>query len=167
MKTWYAVYTKKNCEKNVIYHLIKKDINYYYPLNRVKKHDKYVSKPLFPSYVFVFISETELQIVQKIKDVVNPLYWKNQPAKFLEEEMERIISFLNNHITIQVQKVNVQMKLVQNEVCETENSNLDILAISKLGVLLKSERIPAPSFNLIKEQPLSKFLFRFGWSNLL
>ncbi len=174
MKTWYAVYTKKDCEKNVIYHLIRKNIKYYYPLNKVMVHDKFVINPLFPSYIFLFISEAELQYINKIRGVINPLFWKNQPVDFGEEEMNRIKSFLINHTVIELKKIDVQAEPVHNEVYENENytdpiekSNINIaLSIPKLGVVLKAERIPSQAFKFKKEQPLNKFLFRLGWTNL-
>ena len=176
MKTWYAVYTKKDCEKNVISQLKRKKIKFFYPLNYVLLNGKYCTKPLFLSYVFIYITEAELKCINEIKDIINPVYWKDQPVSFAEQEMERIISFLKSHIAIEVKRIDVVMKPVQNEVYVVENTQIqindpalyqDALTIPMLGVLLKSDRIPAPAFQLRKNQFLHKFLFRLGFSNQL
>ena len=174
MKTWYAVYTKQNCEKNVVFHLRRKKIKFFYPLNYVLFNGKYCSQPLFPSYIFVYMAEPALNGIPEINDIISIVYWKNQPVSFADQEMERIISFLQNHKIIEVEKIDIDTKPVQNEVYIIENTqfqnedpalNMDALAIPMLGVRLKSERIPAQSFQLRKNHPLNKFLFKLGISN--
>ena len=174
MKTWYAVYTKQNCEKNVVFHLRRKKIRFFYPLNYVLFNGKFCSQPLFPSYIFVYLAEPDLAGISEINDIINLVYWKNQPVRFADQEMERIISFLQNHKIIEVEKIDIDTKPVQNEVYIIENTrfqnedtglNRDALAIPMLGVLLKSERIPAQSFQLRKNHPLNKFLFKIGFSS--
>ncbi len=111
-----------------------------------------------------------------MNDIINPVYWKDQPVYFAEQEMERIIAFLKNHIAIEVKRIDVVMKPVQNEVYVAENTQIqindpalyqDALTIPMLGVLLKSDRIPAPALELRKNHSLHKFLFRLGFSNQL
>ena len=59
---WYAVYTKPRWEKKVADLLTKKQIENYCPLNRVLRQwsdrKKVILEPLFTSYVFVRISES-------------------------------------------------------------------------------------------------------------
>ncbi|MDQ3534605.1 MAG: hypothetical protein M3421_03160, partial [Bacteroidota bacterium] len=124
----------------------------------------------------LFMRKTQYNLLNNIKDIINPVYWKDQPVSFADQEMERIISFLKNHIAIEVKRIDVVMKPVQNEVYVVENTqiqindpalNKDALAIPMLGVLLKSDRIPAPALELRKNHSLHKFLFRLGFSNQL
>jgi transcription antitermination factor NusG len=176
MKTWYAVYTRKDCANKVLYFLIRNNIKYYYPLNRLRVNKKIISKPLFPSYIFIHATEAELQKIQKNRDVINPLYWKDQHVKLVDEELDRIKSFLNIHFQTEILKIDVEIEPFQNannikqqlnlQVVNTK-ANIDFLSIAKLGILLKSERTLAPEFHMKKEQPVLKFLFRLGWTNFI
>ena len=59
-KGWYVLYTKPNHERKAALDLSKSNIDHYFPTaQRLRKwHDrnKYVETPLFPSYVFAYIS---------------------------------------------------------------------------------------------------------------
>lgn len=59
-KGWYIIYTRPRHERKVQDALIKADIECYLPVRNVlrqrKDRKKYISEPLFPSYVFVFVT---------------------------------------------------------------------------------------------------------------
>lgn len=63
VKRWYAVYTKSRAEKKVAGLLTKYDIENYLPLQKTLKQwsdrKKYVIEPLFRSYVFVKVDNTD------------------------------------------------------------------------------------------------------------
>jgi transcription antitermination factor NusG len=173
MKTWYAVYTKKNCEKKVIHKLKRNKIKYFFPLNRILSHNN-EREPLFPSYIFVYTTENELRNILNIQGIINPIYWLNKPFCFAEKEIEKLKDFIKTHSFIEVKKIDLNFNEVQNENFEgPKRDNLnhvplspDILTIPMLGVLLTSERNLAPEFRFNKNQSFNKFLYRLGLTNL-
>ncbi|HYD20274.1 MAG TPA: UpxY family transcription antiterminator, partial [Flavipsychrobacter sp.] len=58
---WYVVYTRSHHEKKVAFGLSQKDIRYFLPtvkaLRTWNDRKKYISVPMFPSYVFVYIND--------------------------------------------------------------------------------------------------------------
>jgi transcriptional antiterminator RfaH len=61
LNNWYVLYTRPNHEKKVASYLLENQIEHYLPIIKTirKWHDrnKFVSMPLFPSYVFVFLKD--------------------------------------------------------------------------------------------------------------
>jgi transcription antitermination factor NusG len=98
---WYAVYTKPRWEKKVHGLLLKKGIEAYCPLNKVKKkwsdRIKWVEEPLFKSYVFVRIREQEQGMVRMINGIVNFVYYLGRPATIKDKEITIIRKFLNDY----------------------------------------------------------------------
>jgi len=99
-KKWYVVYTRPRWEKKVADLLFRKKIEYYCPLNKVYKQwsdrKKLVAEPLFTSYVFVRIDESEQLTVRLTDGVINFVYWLGKPAQVRNEELEAISDFLNS-----------------------------------------------------------------------
>ena len=83
-KHWHILYTKAKCEKKVGGLLTKKKIKNFCPVHcrQISRYDriKLVYEPLFSSYVFVYIHESEINGVKQLNNVVNLVYWKGQPA---------------------------------------------------------------------------------------
>ncbi|GGB08691.1 UpxY family transcription antiterminator [Puia dinghuensis] len=100
-KSWYAVYTKPRWEKKVFGLLQNNGIEAYCPLNKVRKkwsdRIKWVEEPLFKSYVFVRVVETDLSLVRCINGVVNFVYWLGKPARVRESEIQTIRKFLDSY----------------------------------------------------------------------
>ncbi|KIC94689.1 UpxY family transcription antiterminator [Flavihumibacter solisilvae] len=109
-KTWYAIYTKPRWEKKVHDLMLRRGLESYCPLNKVRKkwsdRFKIIEEPLFKSYVFVKVSEDEKPGVRYIDGVVNFVYWLGKPARVHEEEIERIKRFLNDHTDVQIESLN-------------------------------------------------------------
>ena len=107
-RNWYAVYTKPQSEKKVTILLSKKKIESFCPHNRVLtgygSKRKMVYEPLFPSFVFVYITETEMNEVRKTSDVVNFVYWLGKPAMIKTAEIENIAYFNGLYCNIKVEK---------------------------------------------------------------
>jgi transcription antitermination factor NusG len=106
-KKWFAIYTKPRWEKKVYQLLVAKGVETYCPLNKVKKkwsdRIKTVEEPLFKSYVFVKVDDTERTKVRLTNGVVNFVYWNKKPAIIREKEIETIKRFLNDHENVTVQ----------------------------------------------------------------
>ena len=70
---------------------------------------KLVYEPLFASYVFVYIHESEIGLVKQITNVVNLIYWKGQPAIVQNEEIEEIREFVTHHQNIRLERSRVNV----------------------------------------------------------
>lgn len=81
----------------------------YCPLNKVQKkwsdRLKVIEEPLFKSYVFVKVNDTEKSEVRYIDGVVNYVYWLGKPAQIKDEEIEKIKRFLNEYRDVKVEQL--------------------------------------------------------------
>jgi len=96
---WFVLYTKSRNEKIVAKKLQERNIEVYCPLRIThrKWSDRYkkIGEPLFRSYVFVNLSESERNQVFGIPGVVRYLFWLQKPAIVRDEEIEAIRLILN------------------------------------------------------------------------
>ena len=108
---WYAVYTKPRWEKKVAALLSARNICNYCPLNKTIRQwndrKKIVFEPLFKSYVFVRVSETDKWKVMDVAGILNYVYWLGKPARIKDEEIEMIRNFLYDNIEVVVEKQSV------------------------------------------------------------
>ena len=114
LKKWYAVYTKPRWEKKVNSLLLTKGIETYCPLNKVRKkwsdRIKLVEEPLFKSYVFVHVTESDRSRVRMVNGVLNYVYWNGKPAVIRDEEINTIKKFMNEYEDVQSRPVMVHPK---------------------------------------------------------
>jgi transcription antitermination factor NusG len=143
-KNWYAVYTKSRCEKKVSASLTKKKIENYCPLNRIGQSSdrkKIALEPLFPSFVFVNITEMEMAAIRQTNDVINFVYWLGRPAVIKDVEIESIQHFVNEHTDVVLEKtpVNVSdmVRIVSGPLMEFEG-NVVSIKNNKVKVTLPS-----------------------------
>jgi transcription antitermination factor NusG len=108
-KKWFALYTKPRWEKKVNSLLHDKGVECYCPLNRVKRkwtdRIKTIEEPLFKSYVFVKVDDTERTKVRLTNGVINFVYWNGKPAIVKEKEIQTIKRFLDEHEAVQVRPI--------------------------------------------------------------
>src|SRR3954467_10099316 len=107
-KKWFAVYTKPRWEKKVGNTLERKGVECWCPLKKTEKQwsdrKKIVEEPLFTSYVFVHILETEKSAVLMTDGIINFVYYVGKPAIIRDEEIEIIKRFLlEKEATVTVQ----------------------------------------------------------------
>jgi transcription antitermination factor NusG len=111
---WYAVYTKSHWEKKVVDNLNKIGIENYCPLNKVLRkwsdRKKLVEEPLFKSYVFVRVSNKQMNAVRLVYGVVNFVYWLGKPAVIADHEIEIIKQFLAEYTNVKLERAVVQVK---------------------------------------------------------
>lgn len=97
-KKWYAIYTKPRWEKKIDSVLIRKGIESWCPLQKVERQwsdrKKIIEEPLFKSYVFVRIDDTERSKVLMTDGALNFVYYLGKPAVIKEEELNHIKSYL-------------------------------------------------------------------------
>ena len=97
-KRWFAMYTKPRWEKKVAGVLERKGIEYWCPLKKTQKQwsdrKKIVEEPLFTSYVFVHIDDTERSAVLMTDGIINFVYYVGKPAIIRDDEIEIVKKFL-------------------------------------------------------------------------
>ncbi len=106
---WFAVYTKPRWEKKVAGILDNNGIENYCPLNKVIKQwsdrKKVILEPLFKSYVFVRVKDSEKWDLKNINGILNFVYWLGKPARIKEEDIFTIKKFLNEFSDVQIEEV--------------------------------------------------------------
>jgi transcription antitermination factor NusG len=150
---WYAVYTRPRWEKKVADTLTKKKIENYCPLNRTVRQwsdrKKIVMDPLFTSYVFVRLTEKDLQTVKSIDGIINMVYWLNKPAVIRDNEIDMIRHFLNDHNNVKIERTIVRIddivRVTSGPLIEREGSVLFVknktvrVSLPSLGYMLIAE----------------------------
>lgn len=97
-KKWYALYTKPRWEKKIDSVLIRKGVESWCPLQKIERQwsdrKKVIEDPLFKSYVFVRIDESERAKVLMTDGVLNFVYYLGKPAVIKNEEVDTIKKYL-------------------------------------------------------------------------
>jgi transcription antitermination factor NusG len=98
-KKWYALYTKPRWEKKIDMVLVRKGIESWCPLQKIERQwsdrKKIIEDPLFKSYVFVRIDNTERSKVLMTDGVLNFVYYLGKPAVIKDEEVAIIKRYLS------------------------------------------------------------------------
>lgn len=148
---WYVVYTKPKWEKKVAEKLNQIGIECYCPLiiqmKQWSDRKKKVEVPLFNSYVFVQLADTDRNSVFQVAGVVRYLFWLGKPAIVRDDEINSIKASLKapnisdisvtsirvgDHIKIETGAFTNQDAIVQ----EVSNTHY-ILVLESLGCVLK------------------------------
>ena len=152
-KKWFAVHTRARWEKKVAEILTRRKIENYCPLNKVvhqwSDRKKVVHEPLFISYVFVRVSETEIASLKQISGVISLVYWLGKPAVIRDAEIDTIKAFLSEHINIKLEKtrvnVNDRIRVIGGPLQEREGQVLTIgnktarVSLPSLGYMMYAE----------------------------
>ncbi|MCW3086900.1 MAG: UpxY family transcription antiterminator [Sediminibacterium sp.] len=97
-KKWYAIYTKPRWEKKIDTVLIRKGVESWCPLQKIERQwsdrKKIIDDPLFKSYVFVRIDETERSKVLMTDGVLNFVHYLGKPAVIKDAEVDTIKKYL-------------------------------------------------------------------------
>jgi len=132
-RKWYAVYTKPQTEKKVIGLLARRKVEVFCPMNKIETGNANRRKsgqiPLFPSIIFVFLSEQEMKEVREIPEVLNFMYWLGRPAIINTQEIQNIAHFTETHCNIRVEKTAVN-KTALIRISQQPSLNLDDDTIS-------------------------------------
>ncbi|AUC79533.1 antitermination protein NusG [Nonlabens sp. MB-3u-79] len=147
---WLVLYTKPKNEVKVAQGLATAGINVYCPmLTTVKQwsdRKKKVSLPLFASYVFVQVTESQRSSVFDIPGVVRYLFWLGKPAIVREEEINAIKELLseNSYKEVRVASLEPGDSLIlkegvfkgQTATFKEQKGNQTILILSGFGTKL-------------------------------
>lgn len=142
---WYVIYTRARSEKKVYDRLLDEQFECYLPTYRALRQwsdrKKLVELPLFNSYIFVRVMESELSSVLKVFGVVKFVYYIDKPAIVRDKEIENIKLFLKltEGYRIKVQKgdkVQVSSGLligINGEVLRVKKNKV-VIRIEQLGL---------------------------------
>jgi len=111
-KNWYVLYTKPHCEIKVVGSLSKLKVENFCPHVGRKSQSfrriKLKMEPLFPSYVFVNVTENEIfTFGKKVDNVLNVVYYGSKPAIISDDEIDAIKEFTGNHLEITLEKCHI------------------------------------------------------------
>lgn len=148
---WYVVYTKPKWEKKVSEQLKKIGIECYCPLiTQVRQwsdRKKKVEVPLFNSYVFVQLEDSDRNLVFQSAGVVRYLFWLGKPAIVKNEEISVIKNWLETPDTydISIDSIQVGDKITleygpfsaQEAIVQEINKTHYVLVLESLGCVLK------------------------------
>ncbi|MEZ0184354.1 UpxY family transcription antiterminator [Flavobacterium plurextorum] len=148
---WYVVYTKPKWEKKVAEKLTQIGVECYCPIiTQVKQwsdRKKKVEVPLFNSYVFVQLKDSDRNSVFQIAGVVRYLFWLGKPAIVRDEEIKSIKDSLkaSNIAEVSVSSIQVgdRIKLEsgafsnQSAIVQEVSNTHYILVLESLGCVLK------------------------------
>ena len=149
-KKWVAVYTRPRWEKKVNQLLQEKGTESYCPLNKVRRkwsdRVKLVEEPLFKSYVFVKVRESERTQVRMTPGVINFVYWNGKPAIIKEKEIANIRKFLDEYENVEVKPLtlepNQRVKITSGPLMDQQGKVIELryktarVAIDSLGYIL-------------------------------
>jgi transcriptional antiterminator RfaH len=145
---WHVIYTKAKHEKKVAQLLASKGLEAYCPIkieqkvwsDRIKK----IETPIFRSYCFVKVSQSNYIEVLETPGVVRYLYWCGSPAIVPDIEMAEIKNWIEKNIDKefhlqqfkQDEIVQIQSGILKNRNAQIvkQNGNSLILQINSLGL---------------------------------
>ena len=177
---WHAVYTKPNCEKKVAEILSRRKIVTYCPLSRVSRtgseSKKVYDVPLFSSYLFVKVSETQYPQLRQVDGIINFLYWMGKPVTIEESEVDMIRRFLDEHINVEVEKtgvgINDTLSIIKGSLMEQDRDVITIknkkatIGLPSLGYRIVGEfetsNVSVKSFENFLSRSRSRLRFAVG-----
>ena len=148
---WYVIYTKPKWEKKVAEQLAEAGIDCYCPLitqiRQWSDRKKKVEVPLFNSYVFVQLDESERNSVFQSAGVVRYLFWLGKPAIVRHEEIEVIKKWINTSdaadVIVENYKIGDAIQLepgpfsAQKAIVQEVTNTHYVLVLESLGCVLK------------------------------
>jgi transcription antitermination factor NusG len=105
-KNWYALYTRPRHEKIVLRYLEDDGRTAYLPLQKTLQQwsdrKKWVEKPLFHSYVFVYCADHEFHEIKRTFGVVKFVSLDGSPAKIPQQQIDQLKLLINSNEQIEV-----------------------------------------------------------------
>lgn len=99
MKTWYAIYVRSKAEKKVALELSRVGIDHYLPLKKVLKQwsdrKKWIEEPLFKSYIFVHIAQSDYYKALQIHGAVKYITFQGKAVAIPPMQIDAIRYYLS------------------------------------------------------------------------
>jgi transcriptional antiterminator RfaH len=109
---WYPISTNPRAEKKAYEALINKGINAYLPLHRRLKNwsdrKKWVEEPIIPSYLFVYIRQTEQASVLMTKGIARFIYFSGKIASMPERQIEDLKLIMASSYELEITEEDLQ-----------------------------------------------------------
>lgn len=148
---WFVIYTKSRSEKMVADKLTKSGIEVFCPLLKRRKlwsdRWKWVEEPLFKSYCFVRLEDSDRDKVFSVPGVVRYVYHCGKPAIIREKEMNLLKNWLieYDHECIQTENlhVNDRIRIRSGALMEKEaevlerKGNFAVLLLEDMGLQVR------------------------------
>lgn len=100
MVYWTAFYTKPRSEKKSAERLVARGFEVYCPTTTVMRQwsdrKKKVKEPVFSSYIFAKVDESQRQQMLTDPSVVSSVFWLKRPVRIPEGEIQAIKQFLED-----------------------------------------------------------------------
>jgi transcriptional antiterminator RfaH len=110
-KKWHVLWTNARAEKKVFERLQECNIEAFLPLQKTIRHwkdrKKIIEIPLFPSYLFVNVSNKNYFSALNIQGAARFIYFEGKAATISEKQIDTIKLFLNQNIPVEVTSGNV------------------------------------------------------------
>lgn len=145
---WYVIYTKPRNEKKIAKKLLDQDFKVYMPLVKTvsqwSDRKKTIDKPLFNSYLFIFLEcGKDYFNALCVDGVVFFIKIGNKPVRVLNEEIDKIKLFLNEFSEVEIKntsdlKVGQRKKIVSGPFTNYECEILKIDNKRKVCVRIDS-----------------------------
>jgi Transcription termination factor nusG len=159
---WNAIHTRANSEKKVSTLLEKKRIVHYCPQNKILINsvgqNRAITTALFPSLIFVQVKDSQsLTSLMQLPNILNPVFWKQEPAVFLAAQIDLLQNFLAAHETVEVTKIDLHIDS-NNYLKESSNlpSNLSTrvytLELPSIGYFLSAKTKLTTNFKLVTKK---------------
>lgn len=150
---WFVIYTRARAEKKVAAELEKAGIEVLCPLIHTMRQwsdrKKKVSLPMFPSYVFVNLIESEREKVLAIPYVLNFVFWLGKPAVVRQKEIDAIKDicqfgseiFVENYVPSVGEKMEIKEGLFKGltGMVDRKEKNRLILFVKELNMKISFE----------------------------
>lgn len=110
IKGWYVIYTRSRYEKKTAQLLTEQNFKVYLPLNKIfsqwSDRKKKVEKPLFSSYVFIYLETVRDYLrATAIDGVVVFIKFGGRLVRVLDEEINRVKIFLNQFSEVEIKNI--------------------------------------------------------------
>lgn len=113
VKQWYIVYTKPEREHKVCESLRRKKLDSFYLANKLTKtsygKERVAHKILLERFVFVALSEDELNIIRNIDNITNFVHWLAKPVILSADDIYLLRRFFDMHDGIRLEKRKVNL----------------------------------------------------------
>ena len=106
-------------------------------------------EPLFNSYVFVYIDETETKHLKQIDNIVSLVYWKGHPAVIKNNELIAIKQFTSLYQNIKLERTQVNMS-DKVEIIDEPTYSIDGKVLTVKNNFIKVN-LPSVGFIMIAE----------------
>ena len=115
---WFVFYTKPNSERKIQEELAAKHIEAYLPVTKTlrvwkNRQKKWIHQVLFPNYIFVKASHSQLYLIKQTHNVIKNLTCSGKPSIITSGEIERIKEILNTGKDIDVETNLIKGKRVK------------------------------------------------------